>query len=136
MISMSPFVLGTDRRRAAASLAVFDADGPPLPIGDRAAHLHAPLALDHVVDLGHVVMDGIVWIVLALGPKHHADSDLPVVGASAHFHHGHRDIGLVDRDHALLVGLDLGSGDQGRREIVAMTGQSQGRAIGGGLSRL
>ena len=126
-------VLGANGCRAAASFSVFDADGPPLPIGDRAAHLHGPFARDHVVDLRYVVMDCIVLIFPVLGPQHHAYPDLSVVRGSTHFHHGHRDIGLFGRKHALLVRLDLRGADHGRWEIVAVTGQSQGRRIGCGL---
>ena len=78
-------------------------------------------------------MDGIIFVLPVLGPQHHANPDLGVVRGTAHFHHSHRDVGLFGREHALLVRLDLRSGDHGRRQIVAVTGQFQWRGTAGGL---
>src|SRR5260370_21008999 len=57
-------ILSPDGGCAGAALAVACADWPAFPIRDLASKLHVALAFNHVVNLRHVIVNGIVWILL------------------------------------------------------------------------
>ena len=121
-------VLAPHGRCAGAAPAVPGTDGPPLPIGELAPKLHAALAFEHVIDLRHVVVNGIIR-VRRFGAIDDADAKLMLVAPTTRLDHVHGNIVTLGGNHAFLVRLDLGSRDEGRRQIVTMTGQHQGRRI-------
>ena len=118
-------VLGPDRRRAAATPAVAGAHGTAIPIGNLPAKQHMPPAFEHVIDFRHVVVNGIVRVLLSLVAINDANANLMLVAPTAGFDHVYRNIINLGGDHVLLVRLDLGSLDEGRWQIIPMTGQHQ-----------
>src|SRR5262245_38731148 len=102
---------------------VFCAGRSPLAIRQPAAQKHGSSALEHVVDLCHVVVNSKRRVGLALEPVHEADANLvPVPGASRP-DHVNRHIVVLVGEHLCLVPLNLGGGDEGRGQVVAMVGQ-------------
>jgi len=105
-------ILSPDGGCAGATLAVALTDGPALPIRDLAAKLHVALAFEDVVNLRHVIVNGIVWVLLTLVTVHDADTNLMIVAPTARLDHVHGNIGELGANHVFLVRLYL----RGRNE--------------------